>query len=46
MDKKRTNASVLKGLGKNRTFSPLRIKGKIIEKQYPLGTKDTRLHLN
>ena len=38
MDKKRTNASVLKDLGENRIFPPLRIKGKTIEKQYPFGS--------
>ena len=38
MDKKRTNASVLKDLGENRIFAPLRIKGKTIE--------GTQLHLN
>ena len=38
MDKKRTNASVLKSLGEYQIFSPLQIKGKTIEKQYPFGT--------
>ena len=40
MDKKRTNASMLKDLGEYQIFSPLRIKGKTIEKQnIPLGLK-------
>ena len=39
MDKKRTNASVLKDLGENQIFSPLRIKGKTIENNIPLGLK-------
>ena len=38
MDKKRTNASVLKDLGEYCIFPPLGIKGKTIEKQYPFGT--------
>ena len=42
MDKKRTNASVLKDLSENQIFSPLRIKAKTIEKQYPFGTQDTQ----
>ena len=46
MDKKRTNASVLKDLGENCIFSPLWIKGKTIEKQYSFGTDGPQLHLN
>ena len=38
MEKKRTNASMLKDIGENPIFSPLRIKGKTIEKQYPFGS--------
>ena len=39
MDKKRTNASVLKDLGENQTFSPLRIIFCELKNNIPLGLK-------
>ena len=38
--------SLLKIVGQNRIFSPLRIEAKLIENLLPLGHEDDELHFN